>query len=226
MTDTPRWSVAQCKEEGHKIYTCSKKSDDYARSTGLLLIEAQKHISMTFRKFLQTCCVEPGRPALKKTRAYELIAIAGGKKTVEQVRERSTASSQKTRKRQQAHDTSATRAAAAMSAGSGQKPAAATTAEIDKLLHDPVGDRKDAAKRKAAQDAEREQWNKDHPEIIADIKSGKYAATESKTALANFKYACDTWLPKMNTTDLAIAVAYSRESGAQHANSKPQARAA
>jgi hypothetical protein len=126
-TDTRPWTRAQCHDEGHRIFVAVKKSGDYELAAGLLLIEAQERIKgiMTFRDFLKTCCREPGRPALQKTRAYALIAIAGGKKTVEEVRARSNASSQATRKRQRQSD-------AAVSAASGQKPATPKAAAAQK----------------------------------------------------------------------------------------------
>ena len=54
------------------------KADDHERAAGLRLIEAHDKTGATFPDFLQKFC-----PSLKKSRAYQLIAIAGGKTTVE-----------------------------------------------------------------------------------------------------------------------------------------------
>lgn len=67
---------------GEKNYS---KAMEHAKSSGLYLIEAQNRLSkrkdMTFRQFLTAHC------PIEKTRAYEFIAIAGGKTTVEEYQE-------------------------------------------------------------------------------------------------------------------------------------------
>jgi hypothetical protein len=54
------------------------KALDHELAAGLRLIEAREQTGATFPDFLQKFC-----PGLKKSRAYQLIAIAGGKTTVE-----------------------------------------------------------------------------------------------------------------------------------------------
>ena len=54
------------------------KALDHELAAGLRLIEAREKTGATFPDFLQKFC-----PNLKKSRAYQLIAIAGGKTTVE-----------------------------------------------------------------------------------------------------------------------------------------------
>ena len=54
------------------------KADDHERAAGLRLIEAHDKTGATFPDFLQKFC-----PSLKKSRAYQLIAIVGGKTTVD-----------------------------------------------------------------------------------------------------------------------------------------------
>jgi hypothetical protein len=54
------------------------KAHDHELAAGLRLIEARDKTATAFPAFLQKFC-----PALKKSRAYQLIAIAGGKTTVE-----------------------------------------------------------------------------------------------------------------------------------------------
>jgi hypothetical protein len=123
MTDT-RWTKTQCHDEGHRIFVTVKKSSDYEVTAGKLLIEAQERIKgvMTFQKFLTTCCTEKGHAPLKKSRAYDLIRIAGGKTTIEAVRFRSNLSSQKTRKRQRESDAAVKASAASGHATSPPSP--------------------------------------------------------------------------------------------------------
>jgi hypothetical protein len=54
------------------------KAHDHELAAGLRLIEARDKTGATFPDFLQKFC-----PDLKKSRAYQLIAIAGGKTTAE-----------------------------------------------------------------------------------------------------------------------------------------------
>ena len=54
------------------------KALDHELAAGLRLIEAREQTGATFPEFLRKFC-----PSLKKSRAYQLIAIAGGKTTVE-----------------------------------------------------------------------------------------------------------------------------------------------
>ena len=54
------------------------KALDHELAAGLRLIEARERTGATFPEFLQKFC-----PNLKKSRAYQLIRIAGGKTTVE-----------------------------------------------------------------------------------------------------------------------------------------------
>jgi hypothetical protein len=60
------------------------KAEDMVRSVNQLLAEAEKickHHRISFKDFKQARC-----PSLGKSRAYELLAIAAGKKTIEQTR--------------------------------------------------------------------------------------------------------------------------------------------
>jgi hypothetical protein len=54
------------------------KASDHYLAAGLRLIEAREKTATAFPAFLRNFC-----PSLKKSRAYQLIAIAGGKTTVE-----------------------------------------------------------------------------------------------------------------------------------------------
>jgi hypothetical protein len=54
------------------------KARDHYLAAGLRLKEAHEKTGATFQDFLRNFC-----PSLKKTRAYQLIAIAGGKTTIE-----------------------------------------------------------------------------------------------------------------------------------------------
>jgi hypothetical protein len=71
--------IIACIEKGDSY---GEKSEQFYKTAGLKLIEARKRVP-DFKAFLAKC------GGLSRSRAYELISIGSGKKTLEEVRERS-----------------------------------------------------------------------------------------------------------------------------------------
>ena len=97
---------------------------DHELAAGLRLIEAREQTGATFPEFLQKFC-----PNLKKSRAYQLIAIAGGKTTVEAER---TKTAERVRKHRAAKDAAPKAAPTDSPLRNGQ--AGAKTAQVTKDL--------------------------------------------------------------------------------------------
>jgi hypothetical protein len=142
--------------------TAKAKADDHYKAAGLQLIEAQKLVGKKFQAFLKDHCNR-----LRKSRAYELIKIAKGKTTTQEVRA-------KTNERTKRH-----RAKAAQAKKATETKATETKAVSAKILS--------ATQR---------------------TQSEKALPSPSEQALEEFKFAVDTWLPKMDAAAKKKALAY------------------
>jgi hypothetical protein len=101
VTDTPATSLVPLDVLGKEIVACAKsgdknleKAEQLYKAAGLKLIEARDRTD-NFKSFLKIEC-----KGLSRARAYELIAIGDGSKTLEQVRDRAAKGMRKTRAKQ------------------------------------------------------------------------------------------------------------------------------
>jgi hypothetical protein len=104
------------------------KAHDHELAAGLRLIEARDKTGASFPDFLQKFC-----PSLKKSRAYQLIGIAGGKTTVEAERTKTAERMRKHRAAKAAAPKAAPAEAADRPSRDGQ---AAETTQVKKDLPD------------------------------------------------------------------------------------------
>jgi len=99
--DLSEYDLSGLGNQAHGHYKAAEKhkakAEEQYMAAGLYLKEAKmrclKERGQTFARFLKEHC------PIGKSRAYEVIAIADGTKTVEEVRERSTKAQQATRAR-------------------------------------------------------------------------------------------------------------------------------
>ncbi|SEN61550.1 hypothetical protein SAMN04488077_1222 [Roseovarius tolerans] len=92
LSDTPLDQMGASAHAHYKVAEKAQgKAEEHYKSAGIYLSEAKRRVlrtrGMTFEKFLAEHC------PIGKSRAYEVIAIADGTKTEEEVRARSNESS-------------------------------------------------------------------------------------------------------------------------------------
>ena len=192
------------------------EADGIYKEAGQRFIEARSRVE-NFRAFLTKHC-----NGLKHSRAYELIAIAEGSKTLAEVRA-------KTNERVKLH-----RAAAAKEAATAVKSAPADTADEENANEEITDDENaggDAAAAKETPDEEAAVPEETFDEEITGeaaeaetsaeqtvtaegAKSGSNASVTKRTpqpqieALAQFKVAADIWMAKMGPEEKRQALAY------------------
>ncbi len=159
------------------------KAVEHYKAAGLLLLDVSnnKH-PKDFTAFLTRSCAGLGR-----SRAYELMQMAGGRKTVEQIRA-------DTKKRVDRHR-----------AKNKQRP-----------LQEPVTDNATLEDKQevAPADAHEAVPAADEPEVVpTDTPEGTPADPfpMSERAFAEFKFAVDAWMPKMTLVTRGRALAYPLE---------------
>jgi hypothetical protein len=216
MTNKHPWTTAQIEKDcpvklqdlGKRINVhlakatqCDDKAEQHRISAGQLLAEAKAACDNGgFNKFRELFC-----PSLGKSRAHELLQIASGKKTVDETK---TATRERVKKHR------AAKATAPMV--SALQPSVTVTDDAE-----PSAEKRKA--EYAAADGDTPRTNGDDTEVdtlakaealrtkIAVAETVKIDSTASAKALAEFKVACETCLPKLTVNDLQAAIDFFAE---------------
>jgi hypothetical protein len=147
-------AVAAVNEAEKTAQTAKDELVSRSKAVGMLLLEAKKlhPVVKDFLAFLKRV------KGLKRSRAYDMMCVADGRKTVEEIREA-------TRKRVEKHRSSKT--APALDKPEPEPEVSVTSAPVTET---------------------------------DEVSAEEEAATISR-ALAEFTYACRTWLPQMTEAD-------------------------
>ena len=227
MTKKHPWTSAQIEKDcpvklqelGERINVhltkaaqCDDKAEQHRISAGKLLAEAMAACDGGgFNKFRELCC-----PNLAKSRAHELLQIASAKKTAEEIKAA-------TRERVNRHRSAK---AAALKVPAPQSSVTVTddaeaSAEKRKAEYaaadgdTPNANGADTEAGTVANDAEAEIKKLDEAEALkAKVDVAEMINIDSKAseeALAEFKVACETCLPKLTVDDLQEAIDFVAE---------------
>jgi uncharacterized Zn finger protein (UPF0148 family) len=200
----------------------TQEANDHLIAVNQLLAEAKRLCdSGGFQKFRELFC-----PQLGKSQAYAMLAIAAGRKTIEQHRSEERERKQKTRERQKAATNSGTvpeklqplnQSDANVVAGISAPPTFESSTLIPEAVEPTVEEAEAEVARLKALKAK-----------IAAADDTKIEPAVSADALSNFRHACEAWLPKMNADDLQAAIDHCRSGrGSSHrANTRSKQLAA
>ena len=172
------------------------KAVEHYKAAGLLLLDVSNKHPKDFTAFLTRSCAGLGR-----SRAYELMQMAGGRKTVEQIRA-------DTKKRVDRHR-----------AKNKQRPLQETVtdqpevADAPTIVPNPEPTAEASAEQRKAQHAAQDPAAIEAPAIASELPTDAPKATpkpkKSKRALAEFKVAVDLWFAMMDPADKAEAATYA-----------------
>jgi hypothetical protein len=183
-----------------------------SKRVGLLLLEAKKlHPAVKdFEAFLKRV------DGLKLARAYDLMRLAGGRTTDEEIRKA-------TRDRVKKHRTNKKTLPRPAPAPTPEPKLSVTSAPVTESAEISIDERK---AQHAALDQSAEEYAEKPQDEYADwLDAQQKAAMESAHYLAEFTVACRTWLPKMVESDREKASALVRRLVDKLKN-KPNAEAA
>jgi hypothetical protein len=183
--------IAACEAEAAKakgtLLECSKKS-------GALLLDVQRNHS----EHLEAICI---RAEISRSRRYELLAIAGGRRTEEENRQISKDRQDRKREKDKAAKANAL-----------PPPRPAPESVTTNVTDSPEA----SAERLKAEFAAMEEAEptpveaaKPQPASVEPISQPKAEAYPSREALAEFKVAADRWFPTMSDVDLSEAIDYA-----------------
>jgi hypothetical protein len=169
-------AVAAANEAEAKVTTAQAELISRSRTVGLLLLEAKKlHPAVKdFQAFLKRV------DGLKLSRAYDLMKLAGGRTTDEELRK-------ETRDRVKKH-----RASKKLPRPTPEKPEAKPDLK-------PISVTSGNVTESASAEISIEQRRAENADL--DLSAEERAAKASARALTEFTVACRTWLPKMIEAD-------------------------
>jgi hypothetical protein len=177
-------AVAAANAAEQTVSTAQTELRSRSKAVGLLLLEAKKlhPKGKDFEAFLNKV------QGLKLSRAYDLLRLAGGRTTDEELRKDARERQAKSRAKKK------------------KPPVKQTPFESGEVIELEAGSFRDVTESAEASAA-----------ASAEVRKSEYAATDAvpsmenvgnKEALACFKHACDVWLPQLGTADLAEARSY------------------
>jgi hypothetical protein len=160
-------AVAAANEAEKTVETAQAELVSRSKAVGTLLLEAKKlHPAVKdFEAFLKRV------DGLKLSRAYDLMRLAGGRITDEQLKEDARLRKQKSRASKKL-----------------PKPAPALKKPEPEPKPEPVSVTDPSVTESVEASAERRKAEKSAKEKAAEV---------SANALAEFKFACETWLPRI-----------------------------
>ena len=226
MTNKHPWTSAQIEKHcpvklqdlGERIIVhltkaaqCDDKAEQHRISAGKLLAEAMAACDGGgFNKFRELCC-----PNLGKSRAHELLQIASGKKTVEETK---TATRERVNRHRSAK-AAAPKVPAPQSSVTVTDDAEASAEKREAEYAAADGDTPKAneadTEAGTVANAEGEIKELDEAEALkAKMDVAEMVNIDSKAsaeALAEFKAACETCLPKLTIDDLQEAIDFFAE---------------
>jgi hypothetical protein len=173
-----------------------EKAVEHYKAAGLLLLDVSNKHPKDFTAFLTRSCA-----ALGRSRAYELMQMAGGRKTVEQIRA-------DTKKRVDRHRAKNKQRPL-------QKPVTdqPEVADAPTIAPNPEPTSEASAEQRKAQYAAQDPAAIEAPAIAPELPIDALKATpkskKSKRALAEFKVAVDLWFAMMDPADKAEAATYA-----------------
>ncbi len=196
-------------EAEQSVTTAKTEFVSRSKKVGLLLLEAKKLYPKVkdFQAFLSK--VE----GLHRSRAYDLIRLAGGRTTDAELKKDARERQAKSRaKKKQA------RPVPLLGSGDVSELEADSFRDVTESAEASAEKRKAENAAKEAMAAEIKDGARDAvKEVKRNILLGSTAEDlGNEDVLACFKHACDTWLPQLGAADLAAAISYFNEVVGRH----------